>query len=429
MPGDWHPRNDRFSSDAQRRMWFARDPDAAERVAHKQKKAHKGRTVHLPSHVGKARSGGSFESGPSSIVTGMPRTAVRSNRSSRYGGTPAHGRKRSDSGDISKRLEYGRGHRQVAKGLSFVPTAALKKPVGQVLSEGGKDFGTGWQSAKAAAGGWTEGAGAAKPSGAAGRAGALAGKITGMAANNPGAAAGIGGATAVGTAGGLTMANRSKPQQSMGSVGSFGKADDSRKRTGLGEAYAGLGGLTVGGAIGENWADQRGHAATTRHLADMAGRTHNPEAEHSLRLASRLQKERATRSGKLALGIGTAGTALAYHGASRYQRANRGKPGFAKAETMPAIEVARRRTSRRSYDPEGRRQFRLGAGTAGAAGGGAILVRTGVRELKSINTPRPLHHIKINRRGGLHGAAGIAGLLGAAQLARYSGSSRNRRYT
>lgn len=457
MPNDWHPRDDKFRSSAQRRMWFARDPEAAERVAHKQKRKNDDSPVHLPGHVGKR------DHGTRTSYSKLPRKVHgRGRPSSRYGGTPGHGRRTEEPSNFSK--------------AAFTPTPVLArtKPIAQLAADGGSDLSPAAHAAATVM--------APKGSaGAAGKTNALAGKLVGLQAQKP--ISGMGG-TANGSGLASMGAQRTqKPVSAMGTVGSMSKSYPSLREL-LQDAKEGH--MTAAEARqmhGQDVFDVHSNRKARAYRERFKGngeprpglktspirrRRHltaedqdylGPESDYQHTSGNRVRKALTGGSkkavGRLALiAAGTHGARQAGDFAAKHKvllEATGGgyvggrvgsrrhvEKAFPAGSNVPVLV----RTQRRSHDPERGRQFRLGAATAGtAAGGGLSLVRGG-RELGRLNRAHAstvrefrnaaggLEHAKLlNLKGGGGVGVGIAGLAGAAQLARYASSNKNRRWT
>jgi hypothetical protein len=240
-----------------------------------------------------------------------------------------------------RRMHHGRRKELAAKSYydeieKFTATSVLAraKPIAQMVREGGQDLGRGFQAANA-------GFSPKGVEGAAGKTGALAGKLTSMARAKPVPTAAIAGAMGGGALASMGKQKPVQPTQGMGTMGSFGKAN------------------------------------------------YNTMDRHS------------------------------------------------QGEPEPLFP----RRSKRQHDPEGRRQYRLGAYTAGAATAGGGYTVSGARELHRINSKartagkggrsasQKASHVRlVNRSAATKLGVGGAGLAGAAALANYSRSGRNRRY-
>lgn len=143
--------------------------------------------------------------------------------------------------------------------------------------------------------------------------------------------------------------------------------------------------------------------------------------------------------GKTAATVGTAATIGAAGGAAmtpKKQVGQRGPADLSKADTM---SVRLHGASGRSYDPEGRRQRRLGAAMAASAGGGAAATAAGGKHLRDLNREAKVtartgastgvkHTGAVSRRGAVLVGGGIAGLAAANRIRRYANDPSNRKW-
>lgn len=97
--------------------------------------------------------------------------------------------------------------------------------------------------------------------------------------------------------------------------------------------------------------------------------------------------------------------------------------------------------SGRSYDPEGQRQRRLGAGMAAAGGGGAAALVSGGRELHRLNSRTKAvmrdagaasesirHTAVVSRRSAGKVAGGLVGLATANKIRHHANDPSNRKW-
>jgi hypothetical protein len=133
-----------YDSDRQRGFMHAQHPGIARRW---DKEEHDAKRRKRSSNVGKRMSGGSFDSGPSTIVRGVARQRVRRNTTlARYAGTPGHGKRYGPEPG----LEVYRGRSTVAKGV-FSPTSVLSRAgkLGETLQGAGQQVMSGIKAGQA----------------------------------------------------------------------------------------------------------------------------------------------------------------------------------------------------------------------------------------------------------------------------------------
>jgi hypothetical protein len=365
-----------YDSDRQRGFMHAQHPGIARRW---DKEEHDAKRRKRSSNVGKRMSGGSFDSGPSTIVRGVARQRVRRNTTlARYAGTPGHGKRYGPEPG----LEVYRGRSTVAKGV-FSPTSVLSRAgkLGETLQGAGQQVMSGIKAGQAG-----NAAQAGSAVGRGGKALVATGQKLGQATATPMRAATTGGAIgATGTVAAQTAVPGQKDPNGVGKAALHISMSELRIRD----------------------PQARARISTTRDRA-LRHRAHG--ARQSLREFNRAGDQRLSEA----------------------QRS------VHKADRERGVMVTRLHgSSPRNYDPEAQRQRRLGSsqgvantvGAAGVAGGAAHLrelnrkAKVTARDGTSTGVRRA---IAVNRRGGAMLGGGLAALAVGEKVRRHANDPRNR---
>jgi hypothetical protein len=439
-----------FRSTAQQRFMYSQHPEIAQRWSNEMKgskrkgaKQHPIKAAHLPDHVDKADTS----------YSKLPRKVHgRGRPSSRYGGTPGHGRRMADEEvekafgnwkTIEQREQHQRRDKKIrgaALTTSGAGSALVAGSIHRRRLQGGNAVedahnivhphstvvldasGDGYHSYRRLNRMRPTERMAALPHGT--------GVLTGGALVAGGLAAAAG-ATGMKAYHQSRINQRRRANQGRGSR--IKKAEFTPtavlSRTKPIAQIAADGGAEFGPGHQAAQALQPAKPAATQASAGAAGRTNALAGKLTgLQAQKPLTGQAGTSNGK----------GLASMGAQKPQQPvqSMGSIGsMSKSSPGPLPRTTVVRTRRRSNDPEHGRQFRLGAATAGTAAGGGSLVARGTRELVALNRSHggavsglPRTRL-VNLKGGGRVGVGIAGLVGASQLARYAGSSSNRRWT
>jgi hypothetical protein len=352
-----------YASDRQRGFMHAQHPGIAARwdaEQHNRKRRRDG-----SSSVGKRASGGSFESGPSTIVRGVSRGVRRRNSvSSSFGGTPGHGRRYGpESG-----LEHYAGRSSVAK---FDPTSVLSRTgkLGQVVQ-------TGMQTARTGAKTLGEGIRAGQMGSA-----PMASPVGGG-PNGTGGALGRSGKVLLGTGQKLGQAT-SSPMRAAATGGAIGAAGTAATATAMGGQKDPN--QNVGKADYQNWQDEMPGGGTPHHVR-----------QHQARQAANAQRETAREQ-------------------KRADRKNMVTP--------------MRGSRPRNYDPEAHRQRRIGSAQGVANTAGAASLAAGAHEYRKLNlTRRKLGQGErvLNRSAAGRIGGGALALAAGEKIRRHGNDPRNR---